>query len=182
MCRFVSRAVWYGFSIHSRFCSEADMLCHRDRWNFWQELFCGGGFSSTVVSQRRFGAMEKGKSTLVTKMSMCYWRDGGGTGVCYAICTWNLTRSLRNPGTATSTATTPKHPIHPLQAKSKFPVLQKYFGCWPVDDLLKAYLKNSSSKWQKGQSKKLSEKGLTVGNKGDKNKRRLLRKSSPNLH
>ena len=77
---------------------------------------------------------------------------------------------------------TPKHPIHPLQAKSKFPVLRKYFGWWPVNNLLKAYLKNSLSKWLKGQSKKLSEKGLTAGNKGDKIKRRSLWKSSPNLH
>ena len=57
--------------------------------------------------------MEKGESTLVTKMSTCYWRDGGGTGVCYAIsvCTSNLTLNLRNPGTATSTATPPP-PAH----------------------------------------------------------------------
>ena len=101
----MSRAVWYGFSIRSRFCSEADVLCCRDRWNFWQEISCSGWFSWTRVSQRRFGAMEKGESALVTKMSTCYWRDGGGTGVCYAICTWNPTWSLRNPGTATSTAT-----------------------------------------------------------------------------
>ena len=105
MCRFVSRAVWYGFSIRSRFRSEADVLCCWDRWNFWREISCGGWFLWTGVSQRCFGAMEKGESALVTKMSTCYWRDGGGTGVCYAICTWNQTRSLRNPGTATSTAT-----------------------------------------------------------------------------
>ena len=38
------------------------------------------------------------------KMSTCYWRDGG-TGICYALCTWNLTQSLKKPSTATSTAT-----------------------------------------------------------------------------
>ena len=73
--------------------------------------------------------------------------------------------------------------IHPLQAKFKFPALRKYVDCWPVDDLLKAYLKNSSSKWRKEQSKKLSEKGLTTGtNKRDKKKGKSSRKSSPNLH
>ena len=39
-------------------------------------------------------------------VSTCYWGDGG-TGVYYAmsVCTWNQTLNLRNPGTATSTAT-----------------------------------------------------------------------------
>ena len=68
------------------------------------------------------------------------------------------------------------------QAKTKFPVLWKYVGCWPINDLLKAYLKNSSGKWQKGQLKKLLEKELTKGtNKRDK-KRKSSHKSSPDLH
>ena len=69
VCQFVLRAVGYGFSIHSHFHSEVDVLCHWDRWGFlmgnfpWWLILINRGVSK---------AMEKGKSTLVTKMGTCY--------------------------------------------------------------------------------------------------------------
>ena len=96
VCRFVSRAVGYGFSIRSHFRSEVDVLCCQDRWNFSWEIFYNSSSVLIHVEGSGLRAMEKGESTLVTKMGTCYWRDGG-TGVCYDLCTWNPTQSLRNP-------------------------------------------------------------------------------------
>ena len=79
------------------FHSKVDMLCRQDRWGFSWEISCGGWFLSTAVSQRHFGAMEKGKSALVTKMGMCYWRNRWWYWcMLWYVCTWDPTQSLRN--------------------------------------------------------------------------------------
>ena len=68
----MSRAVGYGFSIHSHSCSEVDVLCCQDRWNFSWEIFYNSGSVSICVKGSGLRAMEKGESTLITKMGMCY--------------------------------------------------------------------------------------------------------------
>jgi len=55
-----------------------------------------------------------------------------------------------------------------LQAVQKFPELEQYTfdtgdnfqSCWPVDDLLKAHLKNSASKWRREQKQKVVKKAM----------------------
>ena len=57
-----------------------------------------------------------------------------------------------------------RHPLNPpLQAQAKYPELRKFVKCWPVEDMLKTYLKNSSNKWRAAQKKKQSDQGLTKG-------------------
>ena len=51
----------------------------------------------------------------------------------------------------------------PLQTQVKFPELQKFVNCWPIEDMLKNYLKNSSNKWCTAQRKKQLNLGLTKG-------------------
>ena len=51
----------------------------------------------------------------------------------------------------------------PLQTQAKFSELRKFVNCWPIEDMLKNYLKNSSNKWRTAQRKKQSDLGLTKG-------------------
>jgi hypothetical protein len=65
-----------------------------------------------------------------------------------------------------------------LQAIAKFPALEQYTfdsdhdfqSCWPVDDLLKAHLKNSASKWRREQKQKVVKKALDRIEKSRKGK------------
>jgi hypothetical protein len=65
-----------------------------------------------------------------------------------------------------------------LQAIAKFPILEQYTfhsdhnfqSCWPVDDLLKAYLKNTAGKWRREQKQKVVKKVLDRIEKSRKGK------------
>ena len=62
-------------------------------------------------------------------------------------------------------------PNLPSQVQVKYPELQKFVKCWPVEDMLKSYLKNSSNKWRTAQKKKQLDLGLIKGKtKKDKNR------------
>jgi hypothetical protein len=63
------------------------------------------------------------------------------------------------------------------KAKVRFRVLRRYTGSWPVDDLIKCYLKNSSSKWRRTQGKKLAGK-TPFGKKEKRRRSKSPRKSS----
>ena len=55
---------------------------------------------------------------------------------------------------------TPKLGSH-VQALDKFPLLDNYVRAWPVDDLIRAHLKYSSSSGRRQQEKKAA--GLNLG-------------------
>ena len=51
----------------------------------------------------------------------------------------------------------------PSQVQVKYPELWKFVKCWPIEDMLKNYLKNSSNKWRTAQKKKQLDLGLIKG-------------------
>ena len=69
----------------------------------------------------------------------------------------------------TSSSSVP--PNFPSQVQVKYPELQEFVKCWPNEDMLKSYLKNSSNKWFTAQKKKQLDMRLIKG-KTKKDKKR----------
>jgi hypothetical protein len=67
------------------------------------------------------------------------------------------------------------HCFDTTQAVSKFPDLDDYSRFWPVDDLLKAFLKSSSSRWRREQRQKAANKALE---KAEKAKAKKVKKAN----
>jgi transposase-like protein len=67
----------------------------------------------------------------------------------------------------------------------EFELLARYSRCWPVSDIMKSYLKNSSTKWRKAQRQKLAEGALKevkkVREKKEKKTTRKLRRRSTSV-
>ena len=62
-------------------------------------------------------------------------------------------------------------PNFPSQVQVKYLELWKFVKCWPIEDMLKSYLKNSSNKWRTVQKKKQLDLGFIKGKtKKDKNR------------
>jgi hypothetical protein len=66
-----------------------------------------------------------------------------------------------------------------MQAAKKFPDVDQYHGRWPVADLIKMHLKNTSSKYRKRVQKMAAGKSVDAGvsNQRGKGGKRLGTKS-----